>query len=474
MPLLVRIWNTAVFWTWMFNGLRFAAGLLLIPLLWRMLSKPDLGIYSLFFQFTGFLLTFDQVFAVTISRFVGYAMRGVTEIQSVGIATIDNERAEPNTVLLGRLLGVTKHLYHLLSLAIFILLGVFGTLLLLPAFQKASDPKIAYAAWGITVASACIELYTGYWLAFMRGLNKVLLSARLSTFVYGLKLVVAIGLLAGKFGLLAVPIASLVAGFAQRMLARGFLRANLPTGVEMDSSENRNLMRSVWPNAWRLGAILLSINVMIVGFGLIIERKWGVAEVAPYHFSHQLLYSVCIGMASVWTLVKWPIICQYRASNNFGDLRRLVWSRLWLQMVTYVGLAIFFILFGPPLLKWIAPDKQLLPPVWLGLLAVYGFFEMNYTFWTTLISTENRIPSVWAAVITNAATLALAAGLAQFTNLGWGAFVIAPLLCGLVFNYWFWPRIGAEGIEARWPQFMFRTPNAMPESSVAARQPAAN
>jgi len=70
-PFILRIWNTAVFWTWMFNGLRFAAGLLLIPLLWRMLSKPDLGLYSLFFQFTGFLLTFDLMFAITISRFVG-------------------------------------------------------------------------------------------------------------------------------------------------------------------------------------------------------------------------------------------------------------------------------------------------------------------------------------------------------------------------------------------------------------------
>jgi len=193
-PFILRIWNTAVFWTWMFNGLRFAAGLLLIPLLWRMLSKPDLGLYSLFFQFTGFLLTFDLMFAITISRFVGYALRGVSELQSIGIATVETQNAGPNAVLLSKLLGVTRRIYHLLSLAILILLGVFGTLLLLPDFQKATHPNIARTAWTITVISACLELYAGYWLAYMHGLNKVLLSARLNTFVYGFKLALSISL----------------------------------------------------------------------------------------------------------------------------------------------------------------------------------------------------------------------------------------------------------------------------------------
>jgi hypothetical protein len=83
---------------------------------------------------------------------------------------------------------------------------------------------------------------------------------------------------------------------------------------------------------------------------------------------------------------------------------------------------------------------------------------MQYTFWTTLISTENRIPSLWAAVITNCSTLLLAGMLAHYSSLGWGAFVIAPLCCGLLFNYWYWPRAGARSIEALWPGFILRAP----------------
>jgi Na+-driven multidrug efflux pump len=297
----------------------------------------------------------------------------------------------------------------------------------------------------------------------------MLISSRLSTIIYGFKLLLSISLLLAKFNLLAVPIATLVTGVLQRLLARHYLLRNLPEGVRMDPTDSREILRHVWPSSWRLGITLLSLNVMVVGFGLIIDRTQGLAGVPPYHFSQQILYGVCVSMATVWTFVKWPQICLQRASGDFAGLQRVVWQRLWLQCLTYVGLAALFIVLGPPLLKWVAPDKQLLPRIWLVVLALYAFLDMHYGFWTTLISTENRIPSMWAAVITNLSTLGLAWALAKFTDVGWGAFVIAPLACGVAFNYWFWPGYGARGIGATWLKLMFHGPSATASSS--HRQP---
>ena len=96
----------------------------------------------------------------------------------------------------------------------------------------------------------------------------------------------------------------------------------------MDFTDVGKLMRTVWPSAWRVGFILMSVNVMTVGFGLIISRKWGVAEVAPYHFSYQVLFTVCISMASVWTFVKWPLICQQRAENHFAARNHRLFKRV--------------------------------------------------------------------------------------------------------------------------------------------------
>src|SRR5688572_21708571 len=190
-----RVWNTAVFWTWIFNVLRFASGILIFPLLYHFLSEPDLDMYALFFVLTGFLLSFDQMFAVTISRNVGYAMRGITDIRAQGIAVMEEKDLQPNAVLLGQLLSATRQIYRYLAVAILLLLSGGGTLLLLPYFGQTSNPAVARAAWVITIISACLELYTGYWVVFLRGLNQVVLSARLSSFVYGVRLVLSAGLL---------------------------------------------------------------------------------------------------------------------------------------------------------------------------------------------------------------------------------------------------------------------------------------
>jgi len=456
--LIVRLWNTAVLWTWLFNGMRLASGLLLLPLLLRLLSQADLGMHGQFLALSAFLLTFDQIFSVTIARHVGYALRGVADIQAAGVPAAGEGGGAPNPVLLGQLLAVTKQLYRWMSGAILVLLGIGGTLVIYPLVPETTYPNVTWAAWAVMVAGAVLELYTGYWLAYLRGLNQVLLTARLSTFIYGVKLALSAALLIAGFTLLAVPIASLATGLLQRFLARRFTRENLPAGVRPDPSRNRALIRMIWPNAWRLGAILLSINIMIAGLGLMISHQWSLAISARYWFSHQILCVICLNMAGVWTLVKWPYICQLRATNDLAAMRRVIWPRLWLQTATFVALAAGFIWLGPALVKWVAPDKHLLEPRWLVLMAVYAFLEMKYIFWTTVISTDNRIPSLWAAVWTNVATLLLAAALAYGTNLGIGAFVIAPLVCGLALNYWYWPRQGAASLGATWWKFMFNRP----------------
>ena len=456
--LIHRAWNTAVFWNWVFNGLRFASGILVIPILYRVLSAPDLDMYALFFVLTGFLYTFDHMFSVTIARNVGYAMRGITDLRSEGVAAVEHKDSGPNVPLLGQLLSATRRIYRFLSLGILVLLGTGGTWVLLRHFPETSSPTIARLAWLVTIVSACLELYTGYWLVFLRGANRMVLSARLSAFIQGTKLIILVSLLLGGGGLLAAPIAALVTGLLQRFLAKQYTLSILPADFIIDPSRDRELIRAIWPTSWRLGLILLGINVMLVCFGKLITWKWGLGAFYPYHFSYQILYGICIGMAGVWTFVKWPIVCQLRATNDHRGIQRIIWPRIWLQLLTYICLSAGFIAFGPPILKWIAPEKNLLPTHWLILLALYAFLEMHYIFWTTLISTENRIPSLWAAVSTNIASVIVAALLMQFTKLGIGSFIVGPLVCGLLFNFWFWPKFAAGTLRTHWLPFMIKRP----------------
>jgi hypothetical protein len=68
---------------------------------------------------------------------------------------------------------------------------------------------------------------------------------------------------------------------------------------------------------------------------------------------------------------------------------------------------------------------------------------------------ENRLPFLWPTVITNVCSLMLAMALLQFTPLKMGALILAPLLAGIVFNYWHWAIAGPASVGTTWWRFVF-------------------
>src|SRR5690606_29442156 len=111
---------------------------------------------------------------------------------------------------------------------------------------------------------------------------------------------------------------------------------------------------------------------------------------------------MAIGIAAVWTSVKWPLIAGLRIREDREGMRRVLWPRFWLQILTFLALALAAVLFGPPVLAAIGSDTTLLPTGLLLLLLLDALGQLNFSWWTTLISTENRIPALWSLVTTHA------------------------------------------------------------------------
>lgn len=459
--IVTRVWNSAVLWTWIFNGLRLASGILLLPLVVKYLPKEDFGMYFLFLFLYALGPVLDSVISVTVARNVGYAMSGVKELRSFGVVVAEEKRG-PNTELLGQLLVACRYAYGILSVTIFIFLFTAGYFAVRGLVPTTASPSLTWIAWGLLVLSAPLEVYTSSKLAFLRGMNKVLLTSRLSVLVYALKLGLSCLFLLAGLKLLGIALAGNLAAVVQRLLANHFARKILPSVAEVDRSSIKNLWRVMWPNTWRVALVVISAWLPAVVFASIISNFFGLAQNAKYSLSFQLLCSIAVGIAATWTAVKWPMVNQLRAAGDSSGLKRLLLPRLGLQMGTYVLLVLLVVFIGPGLLSWWSGDKEMLPQPWLIMLGLYGLLEMNYAFWTTLLSTENRVPSLWAAVVTNLAGITLSLVLLNHTTLNLGAFVLGPLICGLLFNYWFWPIVGARSMGTTWSKVMFGSRTAHP------------
>jgi hypothetical protein len=449
--MLNRLQNSAVVWSWMSNGLRLALGVLLLPLVLRNLSSEELGMYYVLLSLVALAPVIDFGFSPTIIRFVSYAMGGAETLQAHGFPKATN--AAPNSRLLWQLFFTTRTLYRYMSAAVLVVVGVWGTYMVGLRLHETPSPNITRAAWVITLAATVLDIYSNWAVIFLRGMNEVLVSVRIGFVASVVKFVVASALLLGGGGLLSLPLGSLVGSLLQQSLARWQCRKKLGAYPMSERAEIWQNLRVLWPNSWRLG--LMTLNSCLVGQAntAICVKLLGLAENAQYGLSTQLLGMIS-GMAAVWTTVKWQLIGQYRAQHDHAAMRRVLWPRFWLQHVTFLVLAGGLIVCGPPLLKWIGSGKQMLPQTWLLVQTLYFLLELHLSFWVVLILTENRVPFVWPGLATSVCSLGLALTLSHYTRLGIGALVLSPVIAGSLFNYWYWPRVGARALDGTFLGFL--------------------
>jgi hypothetical protein len=453
--LAARFWRSAVAWSWAFNGLRLLSGILLLPLLVAFPEK-DLGFYYFLVSLSALAPLIDLGLVTALDRNVAYAAAGATEISTDKLPEIYDPSGTPNYLLLWRLLHTTRYIYGLLSVALLLVLGSWGTWVVYSRAPETSNPTYAWLAWAATLVCGIIEVYAGWWNVFLRGLNQVLLYSKLTFLSMVVRLILSYVLLSVGMGLLAVPAASLVSMALQRQLSRRFTLRLLgdPPRKAPDVHDRFVLLKILWPGSWRIGVHLISVYLATHANGLLCVKYLGLAANAQYGLSVQVIGFIS-SIAQVWLYVKWPLVAQLRAKNDSEGIRRLVRPRFWLHHATFWGMAMILLPVLPGIINLLSPGKSLLPWPWLLLLAIQFFMESKLSMWATLILTGNRMPFVWAFLVSNSISLLLAFALVQFTSLGAGALVLAPLLCGAVYNYWKWPRQGARSLQSSWTAFMF-------------------
>ena len=451
--LLQRLSSSTVAWFWLFNALRLTSGILLLPLVLHQLPEAELGMYYVLLAQVALVPLVDFGFGPTIGRFVSYAMGGAEAIQAQGLAQPGNSQA-PNYKLVWQLLAASRVLYRYLTLALLVIVGIAGTLAVELRVHETAAPNFTRLAWAATLASTLFDIYSGFWVMFVRSMNQVLVSVRIGMVSHLLRLGVAAGLLLCGLGLLSIPLGALAGSVVARLWARAKCRQLLRDHPPPPQLEISKTFAIIWPNSWRTGVQMVAGYLTANGNTQICNALLDLRSTAQYGLSVQLV-GVAVGMASVWTLVKWPLVGQYVARHDYAALQRVLRPRIWLQYFSYLFLAAGLVLCGPTLLKWFGSGKQMLPPGWLCLMALDAFLLMRFTFWGTLIFTQNRLPYLWPTVATNVLSVLLSLTLIQVTPLGLGALVLGPLAAGSLFNYWYWPPYAARCVGTTLFRFLF-------------------
>jgi O-antigen/teichoic acid export membrane protein len=451
--LLRRLQGSTVVWSWIFNFFRLASGLILLPLVLNKFSTDELGMYYVLLSLAALVPIIDFGFGPTIGRFVSYAMGGAVSIQVEGLSKPEGV-SNPNYDLLWQLLHTARVLYRFLILILLVVLGLWGTYLVEMRIHEMPSPLITRLAWLATLLSALFDIYSGWWLVYLRGLNQVLPATRIGVFGLAIRMVVAATLLLMGGGLLSVPIGTFCGSLVQRHVARRNCLKMLPGSPPAEKAKVKECLNVLWPNAWRTGLLFVGGYLTTNANTAICLHALGLAVNAKYGLSVQLL-TVVTGLASVWTLVKWPLVGQHFARHEFEAVQSVLRPRFWLQSLTFLATAGGLLLFGPPLLSKFGGGKQLLAVDWFALMTLGSFLDMQLNFWAMIIFVSNRLTFLWPMVGSNVVGLLLSLTLLHYTNFGVGALVLGPLIAGSVFNYWFWPFYSSRSLGSHLLHFLF-------------------
>ena len=437
-----RLTQTAVLWMWVNNALRLGTGILLLAIVVPRFSDTELLIYTVLWSVYAFVVIVDNTVGANMIRFFAYAMGGATNLKALGV-DFEHRDKEPNYDLIWGLMRASQRIYGAFGVGVFFFILALGSFNLYTPVAAAQEPLVAWSALGLTALAAGLEVFFGWWLAALRGINHVAQASRFAAIAQGIKLTLAALLLLLDLGLLAVPIASLVSGVTFRILARIACLKVLPEeNPKACPLTSRDLIQRILPMCWRVGAVLISRNLSTAML-FHLAGKLPTAQGLSFTFSHMLLTFVA-SVSITWTQVKWPLINRYRSEGAFEAMRTALFPRIWLQGLNLFFGAIAVALVAPPALAWIAPEKSILPTALFLLLGANFLLETMFSFWTSLLMADNRLPSLWPTVIHYGLIIVAAFLAVSWKGFGVAALVWAPLAVGLLFNYWYWSFAGAR------------------------------
>ena len=390
-----RLVNSAVYWSWVFNFLRLASGLLLLPLVLHKLSTADLGMYYVLLSLAALSQLVDFGFGETIGRFVTYAMGGAREIQAQGLPLPGNSNT-PNYTLLWELLAATRLIYRYLTLAVFVIVGIWGTYMVELRIHETSSVLITRLAWAATLAGTLFDIYANWWCVYLRSLNEVQTAARISVLVMVVRLAVAAGLLCAGAGLLSLPIAAVLSDGLQRWLARSRCLALLNNQPPPDKIDVKRIFKTIWPNTCGRRFVFQQLSDRECQHRHLPVGLWPGGQ-CQYGLSLQLM-NIAATMAAVWVNVKRPLLGQYLARHDLASVRQILWPRLWLQNLTFLVLATGVVLCGSLLLQWVGGGKEILSMSWLAVLMLFAFLYLQYITWGTLMAMGRHLAYMWPTV----------------------------------------------------------------------------
>ena len=429
-------------WTMLATFFKIGAGVLLFPIILKMLPAETVGVWTIFVTITQLTFIFDFGFNTSFARNVSYVFSGVSSLKRDGYEHVESSSVDRiDYALLGGTIRAMRYFYSRMAVVLFVLFAVLGTFYVYTLMQDYSgNVGEVYIAWGILVLINSYNLYTLYYEALLNGrgeIKRVHQIILVGNVVYILFAIVLI-LLGG--GLVAIVASQAVSVLLVRFLSKkAFYTSSIIEGLSVaDDSNYKDILYAITPNAIKvgltsLGGFIINKSSLFIGSLFVSLETMG-----SYGITLQLL--VVIGMmAGIVTRVYMPKVFQWRVEERLDLIKQKFYLSSAVMFLVFALSGIVIVLYGDWMLSVLKSNTTLLPTSLLILIFVQHYLEYNHSNAAQYLLSRNEVPFFKASLISAGCVLLLLGVFVVWLDMGMLGMILAPMIVQGVYQNWKWP-----------------------------------
>jgi|GEM_PF-4289605 len=423
--MIIKIQNKDILWTYLSRFFRIGQGLLLLPLILRLLPSEQISVWSIYSSVLAFMVVFDLGFTNVFSR---NATRYFTEF---------NSKHED----LANLIRFMRYFYRMVAVILVVIFAVFGSFYIISITQDLNNKAVILTSWFFLIGSSILNFYYNYLVIILQAKGLINQTQKIAVVGILLYLVLALtGVLMGG-GLLALTASNFISVAYNRFLyLRLYKRELQALGNIKDSNHNFDFllyMKSIWKTTYKVSLSSIS-SIVNYRFGIFILSVYANLEYAgAFAFSMNFIFLISeVSFMFYYSHV--PQINSMAFANKYSDLLLLFKKSILISFVSFFLMGSVLILTGNYILTYIDSNMMLIEPRYIIIALVILFLDQIMSMSTNILFALNNLSYVWFLVITALIiTLITLISCRSFNN--YYSVLFPLLIVQLVFNFWRWP-----------------------------------
>ena len=440
---ITRIGRKDVIWNYLATFLQIGSGVILFPIILRMLPSETVGIWSIFVAITGLVNLLDFGFDPSFSRNIAYIFSGVNKLEKTGIST-EALGTQVNIDLLGNTIRAMKWFYTRIALIAFILLITAGTAYLFSVINNKfhGDKTQVIIAWIIFCCINAYNIYTLFYDSLLMGYGLVMKSKQLTIISQVAYLCITATLIINGFGLISIVSGQAVAVVIKRVLSyRFFFTPELKKELQTVNTENfYEIVKVITPNSIKLGLTSLGGFLALQSSVIIGSMYISLDQLASYGITVQVV-NVIASLAGVYYFSFTPKIAYLRVGNNSPKIKAIYVKCVVILAITFICCGIVLIILGNWGLLLLKSKTLLLDNSMIAVLLLITFLEKNHAIAGGFLLSKNEVPFFKASIVSGIATVIILFLFLKFTDLEVWGLILASGIVQISYQNWKWPTV---------------------------------